>query len=141
MKSLKARGVTTRRKKRNVVVDGNNIAYHLAPNRKPLVKNLILANNSLTQAGYRPTYVISNALFHTIENLEALNTFINNAEVIIAPRRTNDDLKIIQIAQERNVDIISNDRFLDWIDRYPWIPDRLKRYRMTPTGLILSEGT
>jgi len=137
-KKRRTNGQIMKRRTKIVIVDGNNIAYHLTPNGEPLVKNLILAHSSLIQAGYRPVYVISSALFHAIKNIEALNTFMSTTEVIIAPRGMNDDLKIIQTAQERNADIISNDRFLDWIDRYPWIPDRLQRYRMTPTGLILS---
>ncbi|TFG34023.1 hypothetical protein EU527_05330 [Candidatus Thorarchaeota archaeon] len=131
------RGIS-RKRKQSIIVDGNNIAYHLSPARKPLVKNLLLAHNSLTQGGYRPVYIISSALVNSVENLEVLNTFISSVEVMIAPRGTNDDLKIIQVAQERNADIISNDRFLDWIEKYPWLPERLRRYRMTPTGLIVA---
>jgi hypothetical protein len=127
-----------RGRNRNVIVDGNNVAYHLSPNGRPQAKNLLLAFNSLTTAGYRPVFVISNALNHAIDKIETLDNFISSAHVIIAPRGTNDDLKIIKTAQERNADIISNDRFLDWINRYPWVSDRLRRYRMTPTGLILT---
>ena len=97
----------------------------------------MLAYNSLTAGGYKPVFVISSALTHSIDKIESLNSFISSVEVITALRGTNDDRKIIQIAQERNADIISNDRFLDWIDRYPWVPGRLRRYRMTQTGLIL----
>lgn len=129
---------TSQKRTRSVVVDGNNIAYHLSPDRRPVVRNLLLAHNSLTQGGYRPIYVVSSALIHAVESIETLNTFISSVEVIIAPRRTNDDHKIIQVAQQRDADIISNDRFLEWIDKYPWILDRLRRYRMTPTGLILT---
>jgi hypothetical protein len=60
-----------------------------------------------------------------------------SAEVVESPRGSSDDLKIFQLAKEYDADIISNDRFLDWIDRYPWIEPRLKKYRMTPSGLIL----
>ena len=63
---------------------------------------------------------------------------MNDLDVVRAPRGTNDDLKIIQIAQDRNADIVSNDRFLDWLDRYPWVSDRLLKFRMTPSGLILT---
>lgn len=126
------------RGRKTVIVDGNNVAYHLSPNGKPQVKNLLLAQRSLVNGGYKPIFVISAALIHKIDNPEALNTLMTSLQVIRAPRGTNDDLKIIQIAQDRNADIISNDRFLDWMDRYPWVSDRLRKYRMTPTGLILA---
>ena len=121
-----------------VIVDGNNVAYHLLPNGKPQVKNLLHAQRSLVNGGYKPVFVISAALIHKIDNPEGLNTLMNEIEVVRAPRGTNDDLKIFEIAQKRNADIVSNDRFLDWLDKYPWVSDRIRKYRMTPTGLILT---
>jgi len=121
-----------------VIVDGNNIAYHLSPNGKPQVNNLLLAQRSLFSGGYQPVFVISAALVHSIDKPSILQELMNSTDVVQAPRGTNDDLKIIQIAQERNADIVSNDRFLDWLDRYPWVANRLRKFRMTPSGLILT---
>jgi len=118
-------------------VDGNNVAYHLSPDGKPKVSNLVHAQKSLVNGGYRPVFVISAALIHSIDQPNSLQSLMNEINVVQAPRGTNDDLKIIKIAQERNADIVSNDRFLDWLERYPWVSDRLRKYRMTPSGLIL----
>ena len=125
------------RRKKIIIVDGNNVAYHLSPDGKPQVSNLLHAQNSLVNGGYRPVFVISAALIHSIDRPNSLRSLMNEIDVVQAPRGTNDDLKIIKIAQERNADIVSNDRFLDWLDRYPWVSDRLRKYRMTPSGLIL----
>jgi hypothetical protein len=122
---------------RTVIVDGSNVAYHLAPGGNPLVNNLLLAYQSLTSRGLRPVFVISAALIHVVDRPDALQDFMTQVEVIEAPRGSDDDLKIIQLAQDRRADIVSNDRFLNWIGKYPWLPDRLRKYRMTPTGLIL----
>ncbi len=130
--------ISSTKKNSKVIVDGNNIAYHLSSDGRPQAKNLLLAYNSLTTGGYRPVFVISSALSQAIDKLRTLDSFISRAQVIVAPRGTNDDLTIIKTAQERNADIVSNDRFLDWMDRYPWVQDRLRRYRMTPSGLILT---
>ncbi len=126
-------------RKRVLVVDGNNVAFSLAPQGKPKVQNLSLAYHSLTSAGYNPVFIISAALVHKVDNPGALNAFMQSAKVEEAPRGTNDDGKIIQLAKKLDADIVSNDRFLDWIDRYPWITSRLRRYRMTPAGLILAK--
>ncbi|MFX1264539.1 MAG: hypothetical protein ACFFH0_04125 [Promethearchaeota archaeon] len=120
------------------VVDGNNLAYHLAPNGTPRVRNLILGYQSLAKAGYRVITVISAALLHNIDQPDVLQGLIDRGQVIKAKSGTNDDLTIIRIAQRDNADIVSNDRFLEWRDRYPWLESRLKRYRMTPSGLILN---
>ncbi len=126
-----------RKRKQVIIIDGNNIAYHLSPDGKPKVSNLLNAQNSLVNGGFRPVFVISAALIHSIDQPNSLRSFMNEVDVVKAPSGTNDDLKIIKIAQERNADIVSNDRFLDWLERYPWIADRLRKYRLTPSGLIL----
>ncbi|MFW9869731.1 MAG: hypothetical protein ACFFFO_04715 [Candidatus Thorarchaeota archaeon] len=123
--------------KKTVVVDGNNVAYYMSSKGVPKAQNLILAYRSLTSTGFEPIFVVSAALIHKIDRPTTLNEFMSNANVIEASRRTSDDLKIIQLSKELDSNIISNDRFLDWIEKYPWISSRLKRYRMTPSGLIL----
>lgn len=130
-------GNNSQRGRKVVIVDGNNVAYHLSPNGKPQVNNLLLARRSLITGGYKSVFVISAALVHNIDKPNVLQSLMNELEVVRAPRGSNDDLKIIQLAQNRNADIISNDRFLDWLDRYPWVTDRLRKFRMTPSGLIL----
>jgi hypothetical protein len=123
--------------RRDVIVDGNNVAYHLAPSGRPRVANLVLARQSLVSAGYKPVIVVSAALVHKIDKPHSLRDLIGFGHIIEAKRGKNDDLIIIQTAQQSNADIVSNDRFLDWQDRYPWLSNRLRRYRMTPSGLIL----
>ncbi|MFW9803337.1 MAG: hypothetical protein ACFFFC_11825 [Candidatus Thorarchaeota archaeon] len=127
-----------RTRKKNLVLDGNNIAYHLAPAGKPRVANLVLARHSLVTSGYRPVIVISAALIHKVDKPDRLREMIDFGYIVEAPRGKNDDLIIIQTAQRSDADIVSNDRFLDWQERFPWISDRLRRYRMTPSGLILT---
>ncbi|MHA2142020.1 MAG: NYN domain-containing protein [Candidatus Thorarchaeota archaeon] len=124
-------------RRRDVIVDGNNIAYHLAPTGKPRVANLVLARQSLVTAGYRPVIVVSAALVHKIDKPNTLREMISAGLIKQAMKGKNDDVIIIQTAHQANADIVSNDRFLEWQDRYPWIVHRLKRYRMTPSGLIL----
>ena len=125
-------------KRRIVIVDGGNVAYHLAHDGTPKMRSLALAHRSLTLAGFNPVIVVSAALKHKIDRPEALETMIANGQVVQAARGTDDDVTIIKLAKQKNADIISNDRFLDWIERFPWLPSRLKKYRMTPSGLILN---
>ena len=124
--------------RRNVIVDGANVAFYLTPNGVPRVANLQRALHSLANAGLRPIIVISSALKYKVDNEHKLRDMIEDGTVIEAPRGIDDDLKIIQLADKQNADIVSNDRFLNWIDRYPWISSRLRKYRITPSGLILN---
>jgi hypothetical protein len=116
-------------------VDGNNVAYHLSHDGVPHADNLLNAQRSLTASGYTAFIVISAALKHKIDRPGVLNQIEN---LIEAQRGTNDDLLILREAQNRNADIVSNDRFLNWNKSHPWVASRLRRYRLTPTGLILS---
>lgn len=121
--------------KSTVIVDGNNIAYHLSHDNIPRVENILNAVRSLSAAGYTPIIVVSAALKHKINKPEVLQDIENLVE---AKSGTNDDLLIIHESQKRNADIVSNDRFLNWQTRYPWVSSRLRRYRLTTSGLILS---
>jgi hypothetical protein len=102
-------------------VDGNNVAHHLSPNGVPRVSNLVLAQSSLLKAGLKPIVVVSAALKHKIDDPEVLQEMIAGREVIEAPRGTDDDLTVIKLAQSSNADIVSNDRFLGFINKFPWL--------------------
>ena len=136
LKELKQRGKAPNAK-RKVVVDGNNVAYYLTPDGHPRVAGILLAVNSLRKAGLQPKVVVSSALKHSIDNPEKLQELVDSRLVIEAPRGSDDDLHIIRLAEKTNSDIVTNDRFLEWQDRFPWLDSRILRYRMTPTGLIL----
>lgn len=123
--------------RRVIVVDGSNVAFYLTNGEKPRLENIVMANHSLVSAGFVPVTVVSAALVHQIDRDDRLYEMIAANQVIQAPSGVDDDLEIIRIAQERKADIVSNDRFLDWLDRYPWLPLRLRKYRMSPSGLIL----
>ncbi len=123
---------------RAIIVDGNNIAFYLSPDNIPKVGNLVRAHQSLLNAGYKPLTIVSAALKHRIDKPEHLRHLISLGQIIEAPRGRDDDLEIIQTAREKNAHIVSNDRFLNWLDRFPWVSARLIRYRMTPSGLILT---
>ncbi len=123
---------------RTLIVDGNNISFYLSHDGKPHAMNLVRAIQSLSSSGYSPLLVVSAALKHKIDKPMMLQNLVTEGYVIEAPRGTDDDLTIIQESQKRGADIVSNDRFLNWISRYPWISDRLKRYRMTNSGIILT---
>jgi hypothetical protein len=118
-------------------VDGNNVAHGLAPGGTPRAENLEKAYHSLTAAGFIPIIIISAALKHRIDKKEVLNRMLGLGQVIEVERGTNDDLQIIREAHHRQADIVSNDRFLDWSSSYPWVQGRLRKYRLTPAGLIL----
>ncbi|MHA1771065.1 MAG: NYN domain-containing protein [Candidatus Thorarchaeota archaeon] len=128
---------TTRKHSSELIVDGNNIAFYLTAGGKPQIRNLINARRSLQSSGYTPIIVVSAALKHKIDRPDTLREMIDTGEIIETARGQNDDLVIIQLARKRGAAILTNDRFLDWRERFPWLGEVLVRYRLTPTGLLL----
>ncbi|MFO7836802.1 MAG: hypothetical protein R6V83_09110 [Candidatus Thorarchaeota archaeon] len=123
--------------RRKLVIDGNNVAYYLSYDGVPQARNIALADRSLRNAGYNPVAVVSAALKYRVEDEGILDRLVRQGKVIEASSGTNDDMLILRLAKRRNADVVSNDRFLEWVDRFPWIARRRHGYRMTPSGLIL----
>ncbi len=138
----KSRTISTTKSNPNsnriLIVDGNNVSFYLAPDGIPKAMNLLRAIRSLSASGYKPIVVISAALKHKIDKPMTLQNLITEGHVVEASRGTDDDLTIIKEAMKYDAEIVSNDRFLNWLQRYPWISSKLRTYRMTHSGLILS---
>lgn len=124
--------------RRALIVDGNNVAFYLTPDGIPRAANIVRTVHSLSVSGYRPLVVISAALKHRIDDPMILQNLTTEGFVIEAPKGKDDDLVIIEEANRQSADIVSNDRFLNWLERYPWVLSRLKRYRLTQSGIILT---
>jgi hypothetical protein len=132
-----SRQVDRSAEKKVMVIDGSNVAFYMTRDGTPRLENIIMASHSIASAGLIPITVVSAALVHQIDKDEQLAKMIATKRVIQAPGGIDDDLEIIKTAEKKNADIVSNDRFLDWLDKYPWLPSRLRKYRMSPSGLIL----
>lgn len=132
-----SRQVNRRAERKVIVVDGSNVAFYMTEDGVPRLENIIMANHSLASAGFVPITVVSPALVHQVDKDEQLLKMIAAKRVIQAASGVDDDLAIIRTAESKNADIVSNDRFLDWLDKYPWLSSRLRKYRMSPSGLIL----
>jgi hypothetical protein len=104
---------------------------------KPMVSNLALARRSLKLAGFESIIVVSAALVHQIDEPVDLLDMISTGQVIQVDKGRSDDREIIRLAKANNALVMSNDRFLDWLEANPWLSTRIMKYRMTPSGLIL----
>lgn len=123
---------------RVIIVDGSNVAHYMEEAGKPMISNLALARRSLKLAGFEPIIVISAALVHQIDEPVDLLDMISTGQVIQVEKGSSDDREIIRRAKANNALVLSNDRFLDWLEANPWLSTRMVKYRMTPSGLILS---
>lgn len=123
--------------RRVIIVDGSNVAHYMEEAGKPMISNLVLARRSLKLAGFEPIIVVSAALVHQIDEPVDLLDMISTGQVIQVDKGRNDDREIIGLAKANSALVLTNDRFLDWLEANPWLSTRIVKYRMTPSGLIL----
>ncbi len=122
--------------KRAVVVDGSNIAY-LSKNGTPSFSNIEGIYKLLITKEYSPKIVISSRLKYIIDDPAKLTRWIREGAIIEAESGTDDDLEILLLAQRLNAPIISNDRFIEHQEEFPWIPKRLWKVEIINSKFII----
>lgn len=103
-------------KRKSVVVDGPNVAHF--GQKIPSVRQLKLAYRTLHNKGYDPIIIVSMALRHNIDDEQDYLRLVNLGWLHEADSDRNDDEAIIETAIAKNCLIISNDRYLEYIDHY-----------------------
>jgi hypothetical protein len=130
-------------KNKTFILDASNICRGFSQKKGAITINylLSLAIEILGRGGYFVSVFDSNAeyLFREkkSDELEYYIDLISNASdyFYVSTGGLKADEFILQMANEDNYDIISNDRFRDYIAKYPWIddsPERLNKGKITP---------
>ncbi|MHA2169724.1 MAG: NYN domain-containing protein [Candidatus Kariarchaeaceae archaeon] len=99
-----------------IVVDGNNVCYY--DGNIPKVKYLKLAHFQIKKQGYTPIIYVSAALRHKIDSTMELVRLINLGWVIETEAGEDDDVFIIEEAQRKRCEIITNDTYKEYIGKY-----------------------
>jgi hypothetical protein len=108
-----------------VVVDGGNVAYaELSQKGEPKVSNLIAVRRALKQKGYEPIFTVDASLRHQMDDPDQLEALIDDQVIRQAPAGTDADYFILEIAEQQDAYVVSNDEFERWRDQYPWIERR-----------------
>jgi len=111
-------------KPRVAVVDGANVAHSAPSGGEPKLSNIVGMRKALVDQGYDPVIVVDAALRHEIDDPEQLEGLLNSEKIHQAPAGTNADYFVLEIADENDGVVISNDLFEDYEDEYPWIAKR-----------------
>ncbi|MBV8857387.1 MAG: Zc3h12a-like ribonuclease, partial [Acidobacteria bacterium] len=70
---------------------------------------------------------------------EQLEKLIKSQQVRQVPAGTDADYFIIQFAHELDALIVTNDRYKDYADQYPWVHDRRLPYMIVKGEVVLYE--
>ena len=110
---------------RIAVVDGANIAYSERSQKgDPKVSNIVSVRAALQKKGYEPLIIVDASLVYEIDDRPQLEALINDQIVRQAPAETDADYFVIEIAEEHNALIVSNDQFEPYLQDHPWIEKR-----------------
>ena len=124
--------------KRTVVIDGANVAYEeRSGGGKPKLSNLLRVRRELEERGFEPVIIVDASLKYDIDDQERLETLIQSQQVRQVPAGTDADFFIIQFAHELDALMVTNDRYKDYADRYPWIPERRLPYMIVKGEVVL----
>lgn len=107
------------------IVDGASVAYEEKSKQgSPKVGNIVAVNQTLKLKGYDPIIIVDASLKHEVDDPDQLEVLIGNGTIKQAPAGTDADYFLIRMAEEHEALIVTNDRYQNYEDQYPWIKDR-----------------
>ncbi|HEY0005443.1 MAG TPA: hypothetical protein VGB17_11590 [Pyrinomonadaceae bacterium] len=111
--------------RRVIVVDGANVAYEeCSEGGCPKVSNLLAVRQALEEKGYDPIIIVDASLKHRIDDPDQLEKLIQQQTVRQTPAGTDADYFVLEIAAQNDALVITNDRYRDYQEQYPWIEER-----------------
>ncbi len=126
--------------RRMVVIDGANVAYEeRSAGGKPKFSNLLKVRRELEEKGFEPVILVDASLKYDIDDQEQLENLIRSQQVRQVPAGTDADFFIIQFSQELDALIVTNDRYKDYADQYPWVSERRLPYMIVKGEVVLYE--
>jgi hypothetical protein len=121
-----------------VIIDGANVAYEeRSAGGKPKLSNLLRVRGELEARGFEAVILVDASLKYDIDDQSQLETLIRSQQVRQVPAGTDADYFIIQFADQFNARVVTNDRYKDYLDQYPWITDRRLPYMIVEGEVVL----
>lgn len=111
--------------KKTAVVDGANIAYiEKTHDGAPKMANIIAVRSVLEENGYEAIIIVDASLVYEIDDRPQLEALIQRQAIRQVPAETDADYFIIQIAEELEALLISNDQYKPYQKDHAWIDKR-----------------
>jgi len=124
--------------KKVVVIDGANVAYEeRSAGGKPRLSNLLKVRRELEERGLEAVILVDASLKYDIDDQEQLETLIRSQQVRQVPAGTDADYFIIQFADQLDAVIVTNDRYKDYAEQYPWVQERRLPYMIVKGEVVL----
>ena len=128
------------RGKEMVVIDGANVAYEEKnAGGKPRLANLLKVKSEMEERGFDPVIIVDASLKYEIDDQSQMEALIESQHIRQVPAGTDADYFILEIANEHDARIVTNDRYRDYQSRYPWIESRRLPYMIVKGEVHLYE--
>jgi hypothetical protein len=128
------------RGRETVIIDGANVAYEeRSAGGKPKLSNLLKVRAELEGRGFEAIILVDASLKYDIDDQAQLESLIRAQQVRQVPAGTDADFFILQLAEQLDARIVTNDRYKDYAERYPWIEERRLPYMIVKGEVILYE--
>ena len=126
--------------KEAIVIDGANVAYEeRSAGGRPKLSNLLKVRCELEERGFEAIILVDASLKYDIDDQAQLQSLIASQQVRQVPAGTDADFFIIQLAEQVNARIVTNDRYKDYAERFPWIQERRLPYMIVKGEVVLYE--
>ncbi|HST53011.1 MAG TPA: hypothetical protein VLJ61_13450 [Pyrinomonadaceae bacterium] len=123
-----------------IVIDGANVAYEeRSAGGRPKLSNLLKVRCELEERGFEAIILVDASLKYDIDDQAQLQSLIASQQVRQVPAGTDADFFIIQLAEQIDARIVTNDRYKDYAERFPWIQERRLPYMIVKGEVVLYE--
>jgi hypothetical protein len=124
-----------------VIIDASNLAhYGKEKDSKPKLKNILHAVNALEKDGHDFVIIADASLKHEIDNKKNFKILLDEKAIEEAPSGTDADHFILNLAEEENAKILSNDLFREFFDEFKDINSRRLPYSFKNDKIIMGKS-
>jgi len=107
-----------------VIIDGANVAHFGKEDSKPKLSNIFSAVRYLEENNHDFVIISDASLKHEIDDKEKYEKLLADDAIEEVPAGNNADHFILELAEEENAYILSNDLFRDFADEFHDIPSK-----------------
>ena len=124
-----------------VVIDASNLAhYGKERNSKPKLKNILFAVDNLEENGHEYVIIADASLKHEIDAKKKYMALLENEAIEEVPSGTDADHFILNLAEEENAKILSNDFFREFFDEFKDINSKRLPYSFENDKIIIGKS-
>jgi hypothetical protein len=123
-----------------VIVDASNVAHFGKKDGKPSLNKLLKAEEVLKKLGYEPILIADASLRHEIDDKEAFKKLLDEEKVHQVPAGTTADHYILNLAEEQDAKILSNDAFREFYDEFRDINSRRIPYNFKGENIVIGSS-